>query len=410
MSSQAEQDKLRLFLAVAHTIVTLAQRCPTLLVMDDLHWADHPSVDLFGHLAFTVADTAMREPVPLLLIGTYRLVEAEERLARLIARLQREAIFQTLALPGLDESGIQELIQGLGLARPSHQLIATVREATQGNPLFIQEVLCLVEEAMRHRLLLSEGQTFQFAHQLIRHVFYSEPSGARHQRIHQQIAQTLERLYATNLEAHVLELAHHLVRAGPAAEGEEVIAYARPAGNQAFAGFAWSDAARYYEAALAAAEATVQLSSQDWADFHYWAGLAHYRDQDAGPSLDHYAKAIEGYRLVGDLRGLAWTLMDKTRIHYTLASVPYGTLVDVAPLEEVLAALGDNEPGLRGRISSILSGAYWVARQADQAEELAQQALALGQHLRDDRLCAMASFQPGLAQYQDLRAREGVES
>jgi hypothetical protein len=105
--------------------------------------------------------------------------------------------------------------------------------------------------------------------------------------------------------------------------------------------------------------------------------------------------------------------MDKTRIHYALASVPYGTLVDVAPLEEVLDALGDSEPGLRGRFSSILFGAYWVARQADQAEELAQQALALGQHLRDDRLCAMASFQLGLAQYaqyQDLRAREGVES
>lgn len=209
-------------------------------------------------------------------------------------------------------------------------------------------------------------------------MFYSEPSGARRQRIHQQIAQTLERLYATNLEAHVLELAHHLVRAGPAAEGEKVIAYARRAGNQAFARFAWSDDARYYEAALAAAEATGQLSTQDRADFHYWAGLAHYRDQDAGPILDHYAKAIEGYWLVGDLRGPAWTLMDKTRIHYTLASVPYGTLVDVAPLEEVLDALGDSEPGLRGRISSILFGAYWVARQADQAEELAQQAWRSG--------------------------------
>jgi predicted ATPase len=118
-------------------------------------------------------------------------------------------------------------------------------------------LLCLVEEAMRQRLFLSEGQTFQCAHQLIRHVFYSEPSGARRQRIHQQIAQSLERLYATNLEAHILELAHHLVRAGPAAEGE----YARRAGNQAVARFAWSDAARYYEAALAAAGVTGQLST-----------------------------------------------------------------------------------------------------------------------------------------------------
>jgi hypothetical protein len=35
----------------------------------------------------------------------------------------------------------RELIQGLGLVRPSHQLAATVSEATRGHPPFIQEAI-----------------------------------------------------------------------------------------------------------------------------------------------------------------------------------------------------------------------------------------------------------------------------
>jgi hypothetical protein len=45
----------------------------------------------------------------------------------------------------------QELIQGLGLVRPSHQLAATVSEATRGHLLFIQEVIYhLPPEDVRH--------------------------------------------------------------------------------------------------------------------------------------------------------------------------------------------------------------------------------------------------------------------
>jgi predicted ATPase len=48
----------------------LAQCNPILFVIDDLHWADRSSLDLFGHLVFTVADTAIRERVSLWIVGT----------------------------------------------------------------------------------------------------------------------------------------------------------------------------------------------------------------------------------------------------------------------------------------------------------------------------------------------------
>jgi hypothetical protein len=86
-STQSEQDTLRLFVAVARTAMTLAQRRPTIIVVDDLHWADRSSIDLFGHLVFTLADMAVREAVPLLIVGSYRPVEEETRLGHLNARL-----------------------------------------------------------------------------------------------------------------------------------------------------------------------------------------------------------------------------------------------------------------------------------------------------------------------------------
>jgi class 3 adenylate cyclase/tetratricopeptide (TPR) repeat protein len=482
---QADQDKLQLFLAVGHGTVRLAQRRPLLFVVDDLHWADRLSMDLFDHLALAVAEVATREAMPLVIVGTCRPPEPGDRLARLIARLQRERICRSFTLRGLTEPEIQELIGGLGLVRPSHQLTATVSEATQGNPLFVQEVLdhllrqdaleeqggylvttaapsdlrlpdqatgaivarsqalsegCrrvlmsasflgerfsvevvaavsgvptddlldLLEEGIRQRLLRSEGPAFQFAHPLIRHVFYHEPSAARRQRIHKDIAESLQRLYAGRTDAYLLEIAHHLVRAGSAAPADVVIEYARRAADQAFRVFAWSDAARYYEAALAAFESTGRLTGKDRASLHYSAGLAHYYDGDVGPCLHHYEKAIAAYRLLGDLRGLAQSLMEKTRT-LTITALPLGALGDIQPLEDALTALGDGEPQLRGHISAVMAEAYRNSRQATKAIEKAQQALDIGQRLEDDDLRAYASFALSLAHLNDLNVREALE-
>jgi class 3 adenylate cyclase/tetratricopeptide (TPR) repeat protein len=482
--TQTEQERLQLVLAMSRALIALAQRRPTLFIVDDLHWADRSSLELFGHAAFAAADMAVHEPVPLLMIGTYRPLEAGDHLARLIARLQRESICRTLTLPGLNESEIRDLIRGMGLMHPSHQLTAAVSEATRGNPLFIQEVvhhlvqeraleerrgymvttvdpadlllpaqltgaivariqrlsedcrralpwasslgdrfavqtlsavsdrgedelLDLLEEGRQQRLLLSEGQTFQFAHPLIRHVLYREPSAARRQRIHARIAQTLQRLYADDVESHVLEIAHHLVRAGPAADPDLAVHYTRRAGDKAFAVFAWSDASRYYEAALLASASSGALSRRDRADLHYRAALARLWDGDVGLCRDHYEKAIAGYRQIGDLPGLARALMVQARAYP--ASVAYGTLVELQPLEEVLQLLGESEPGLRASILLSMSQVYWVARQPDKAAEMAQRALAIGQELKDDQLCAFASFELGVSRVEALQVREGLE-
>jgi DNA-binding winged helix-turn-helix (wHTH) protein/tetratricopeptide (TPR) repeat protein len=483
--TQADQDKLRLLLTVERSTRILAQHHPLILVIDDLHWADRPSLDLFAHLVFSLADTAAQAPVPLVIIGTYRPVDPTERLALLLRRLQRETICQTLALSGLAEAQVAELLQGLGVRRPSHQLVSTVHTVTQGNPLFIQEVVhqlrqqgalqerrgytvttasladlrlpehvtaavaartqrlsegchrllilaaCLgddvsvsllsavsglaeeavldrLEEGMRQGILRGEGPGFQFAHPLLRHVLYSTPSVARRQRLHAQIAQVMERLYAGNIEGHLLEIAHHLVSAGSVAQREKVVTYARRAGDQACRIFAWREAAQYYEAALSMAEVTDCLSMPERAELHYRAGLAYHRDQDVGPCLEHYARAIESYRLLDDTSSLARVLIDRTETQYTLASVPLGALADLQPLEEGLEVLQEHEPQLCGRILAVLAQAYRNARQGARAQALAQRAFAIGQEQGDDDLCARAGAALGLGYMQSLYVREAL--
>jgi class 3 adenylate cyclase/DNA-binding CsgD family transcriptional regulator len=132
---------LQLFLSVSRATIARAQRRPIVVVVEDLHWADRASMELFTHLAFAVADASAQEPVPLLLVATHRPLEPQSHVAHALDRMRRERICRTLEPQGLSESEVGELIESLDAARPSPQLIATVREATQGNPLFVTEVV-----------------------------------------------------------------------------------------------------------------------------------------------------------------------------------------------------------------------------------------------------------------------------
>lgn len=79
-------------------------------------------------------------------------------------------------------------------------------------------------------------------------------------------------------------------------------------------------------------ERTLSMNLQDRVELHYWAGLAHRRDQAVEPCLAHCEDAIEVHRLAGNIRGLAEGLVEKTETNLTLAAVPLSTLGDPQPL------------------------------------------------------------------------------
>lgn len=270
-------------------------------------------------------------------------------------------------------------------------------------------LLDTLEDAVRQRFLVSEGGGFRFAHPLIRHVLYTEASLPRRQRLHHQIAEALEKLYADSLDEQIETIAHHLLNSGGRADSEKVVEFSRRAGDHALSVFAWRDAARYYEAATKAAVSLPDFSQADLAALHYFAGFAYYRDLDTGPCLDHYERAIEGYRAIGDIRGLAQALVDHTRCRITQAAASYGTLPDVQQLEDLVGELRDKHSALQAQALGILSQVYWTARRPDRAEELARESLAIAQRLEDDRLQTQAYSSLALSQFQSMRVKEAVE-
>jgi len=155
---EPEAERYRLLDAVASFLVNASTANPLLLILDDLHWADKPSLLLLEHL------TRRLEGARILVLGTYRDVELDRRhpLSEVIAGLRRERLYERILLRGLDADGVRAMLAGRGAmsGRPEQYVNPALADAlhqqTEGNPFFIEEtILHLVAVGALYR---KEGQ------------------------------------------------------------------------------------------------------------------------------------------------------------------------------------------------------------------------------------------------------------
>ena len=143
-----DEERWRLLDAVVQFLVSLMQRAPVVLVLDDLHWADRGTLALLRH----VARSAKRGR--LLVVGAYRDVELDRLhpLAEALAALRREVEYERISLAGLAASEVEELLVGLAAHDVPPALVTAVNAETEGNPFFIREILLhLIEEGRIQR-------------------------------------------------------------------------------------------------------------------------------------------------------------------------------------------------------------------------------------------------------------------
>ena len=129
------QARFRLFDAVAGFWQRAAERQPLLLVLDDLHRADVPSLRL---LEFVMAEAGNSR---LLLLGTYRDAELTRQhpLSDCLLQLHRHAQVQRLLLGGFSAAETAEFVAAAGLAAPG--LGVLMHERSEGHPLFLAEMV-----------------------------------------------------------------------------------------------------------------------------------------------------------------------------------------------------------------------------------------------------------------------------
>jgi class 3 adenylate cyclase/tetratricopeptide (TPR) repeat protein len=431
--AEGESDRYALFDAVAALLREAARSRPTILVLDDLHWADPSSLLLLRHIARTLGDA------PLLVLGTYREIEMHEDdpLTAAMAELRRARRLTRLPLEGLAPAAVGELLRNRGVELHDDDVRALAAR-TEGNPFFVEEVVRQPEPALDagvpesvkdlvlrrlrrlddparaalaaaavlgaefelavlERVTGTDGDTllqtmddalaaralvetpgavgrYGFAHALIRETVYEQLSATRRARLHLRAGEALEALFAGRLDEQAPALARHFAQAGdPARSLEYEVRAARAAARVQ----APEQAIAHFDAALALAaphdtRVGVLLFERGWQQ--------HLRGELTAAMADA-AAALEIARATGDRR-----LMAETLDELAYAQKTFDVRAAQRNHREALALAGAiDDAALQVRILTRLS--LLLANQLDLAGavSLAERALELARRRETDR-------------------------
>jgi class 3 adenylate cyclase len=133
-----ETARYLLYAAVAGLVQGMSEQGPVLLILDDLHWADAPTLSLLRHVVGSTGASAM-------IVGTYRDSDLshDHPLAALLADLHRESGVTRMKLGGLQAEDVLALMEasaGHGL-EDGTRLAEEITRETAGNPFFAVELL-----------------------------------------------------------------------------------------------------------------------------------------------------------------------------------------------------------------------------------------------------------------------------
>ncbi len=134
-AGDAESGRYRFFEAVTATLDELSERRATLLVIDDLHRADQPTLLLLRHVLRSIDDARFG------IIGIYNDTEVlqDHRLRSTLADFRSAHPVAAVHLQGLSRSAVEELAERWPEV-PS-DIVPQLCQLTDGNPLFIDELL-----------------------------------------------------------------------------------------------------------------------------------------------------------------------------------------------------------------------------------------------------------------------------
>ncbi len=138
-------ERFRLFDSVTTFLANVASQEPLVLLLEDVHWSDRSTLLLLEFLAREVTATRI------LIIATYRHVEVSRihPLTHTLGEFTRHGLDQRLNIVGLGVEEIEQYLATVAGQQLPHGLAAAVHHQSEGNPLFVREIV---------RLLIDEGR------------------------------------------------------------------------------------------------------------------------------------------------------------------------------------------------------------------------------------------------------------
>lgn len=433
----SDQARFSLFDAVLNFLIAAAERRPLVILLDDLHAADAPTLRLLDFVVRHLHASAI------LVLALYQesYTEAGAQLADLSRTTMR------LRLGGLDRDEVAELVVRHAPGGDPSVLAGRIHELTAGNPFFTAEVVRLLaaegpdaplrlpdgvratiwrrlsplhEDAIRtlqagavigmefraDTLALATGadhvalrdhldtavrenilatlaagpDRYAFAHSLIRETLYADLPPTRRQALHGAVGEALERVYGPAVEEHLGEISHHLLAAG-SDRGPEL---SERAGRHELGRLAFEQAERHFARALEALRED-EPASERAGELMLAQGEAAMRAGRPAQARRRLAEACEVARRLGlaDLFARA-----------TLAMVPWGFNVRIddaqltALLGEALVRAEAEPAGLRARLLSALARTTYWSDPPQRRLERVERAVALAREAGDDRTLA----------------------
>jgi len=139
-----ESARFRLFDSIATFLKQASLQSPIVLMLEDLHWSDKPSLMLLEFVARELSQAKI------MIVGNYRDMELNRRhpLSITLGDLTRERLFERVLLRGLQKHDVERFIEIAAGITPPTALVDAVFTQTEGNPFFVTETV---------RLLIQEG-------------------------------------------------------------------------------------------------------------------------------------------------------------------------------------------------------------------------------------------------------------
>ncbi|MGB8646033.1 MAG: AAA family ATPase [Anaerolineae bacterium] len=435
----AEEERRRIFEAFTQCLLALHGR-PFVLFVDDLHWADHATLDWLDYFVHRLQDE------PLLLIAAYRPEDAPAHLIQMTARWGREGLARRIQIARLTQEEAHLLVAALaGQSQPALQAQAQ----SGGNPYFLielaraqpgqvppvltdlvrarldllsdtarqvlqaaamleadfdfaalrrtsgrgeEETLDALDTLLDASVLIERDSSYSFTHPLVATVVREGLSGARRVFLHRRAAEALEATRAGHLPAMAGRLAVHYAEAGDKVRAAQ---YAEMAGEHALALAAPEEAIAAFRRALEWAPTPGRSMA---------LGRVLLQQVELDEARAAFETALHGYEAEGDRRGRARAAMS---IAETL--FPSARFADAQRWMELAFHAIDQEHDAESRVLLYLlrgSSAVNAGDPEEDAQEMLDHAVQLAVDHQLPDIGARASFIRGnlLAERGDLAA------
>ena len=329
-------QRFALFDAVRRYLYLAAQPSGLALVLDDLQWADEPSLLLLGHLVRQLA------AMPVAVIATWRV--PGETASPTIQALAADSATDRLDLHGLSIRAVGQLLAVSGLASSGGQA-ETLHADTGGNPFYVCELVraqagqpagtgpltvpASVRDVTRQRLArLDTGSQlalraaavagggfsvgvvadmlgvpalsllgtvdvciaagflvpgarpgeFRFSHELVRAAVVAQLTSAERRRWHNAAADAIVHVHEDRVRSHLAKLASHLVQGSLPGDRMRAVLACEAAADAAAEDLAFEEAARLYREGVSVGDG--ELPDQDRSRLELSLAAAAYRSGD----------------------------------------------------------------------------------------------------------------------------------